>query len=253
MENSDVTISVIIPNYNSRGRLRDTIDSIIRQTEAVDEIIVIDDHSDAEEQAWLSSLCDYDGRLIVITLLENSGSPSLPRNIGIEAASGDYIAFVDSGDIWLVEKVARQMPYMRAGYPAICSNYAVQKRGHSKQVLVASPAVISFALQSTRNFVGSPTGVIKRHLSPRYKDIGHEDYLYWMEVSKQFVVRNIGGDAMAIHFRDPNSRSSHLFKNILSIHQVFKVTGMRFVMLRTLLYTAFGILRRIKVATGLWR
>lgn len=247
------TIDVIIPNYNSGGRLRDTLTSIKAQTSPVHEIIVIDDHSSQEEQAFLASLMDEFVNLRLVVLLENSGAPSKPRNLGIDIATADYVAFVDSGDIWLAEKICRQMPLLQAGYPAVSANYYVQSHEGEKRSIVNSPEIISFEMQAKRNFIGSPTGTIKRLLSPRFHVIGHEDYLYWIEVTRMTPVRNCGGAALAVHYRDRGSRSSQLFQNILSVFAVFKFAKIPYPFLKTLNYTIAGVLRRFRVWSDLRR
>lgn len=240
-------VDVIIPNYNSRGDLLYSLDSVAAQTTAVNEIIVIDDHSALDEQVFLQTLTDRFENLRIVTMLKNTGGPSQPRNLGIDISTADYVSFLDSGDTWLADKIERQKPFLQAGYAAVIGNYYVQKRGVSKQSIVASPEVISFAMQSKRNFVGSPTGVVKRALSPRYHEIGHEDYLYWIEVTRMTSVRNCGGAPVAIHYREDNSRSSQLMQNVRSVFVVFRYAGLSWPLFKTIRYSITGLVRRAKV------
>jgi glycosyltransferase involved in cell wall biosynthesis len=89
-------ISVIVPVYNTQDYLNRCVDSIINQTYRDLEIILIDDGSTDNSPKICDNYSDLDNRIKVIHK-ENEG-PSSARNMGVEVAKGDYIAFVDSDD-----------------------------------------------------------------------------------------------------------------------------------------------------------
>jgi glycosyltransferase involved in cell wall biosynthesis len=99
------TVSVVIPTYNRRTHVLRAIDSVVAQTVAVDEIIVVDDGSTDGTAEGIRSR--YGSR---VTLLrqENSGV-SIARNRGIHEARGDWIGLLDSDDVWLPTKIERQL------------------------------------------------------------------------------------------------------------------------------------------------
>lgn len=99
-----MTFSVIIPVYNRTNTLKSAIESVFSQTFTNYEIIIIDDGSDESVNKILKP---YMGRLNYIKLKNNRGV-SYARNIGIKAANGRYIAFLDSDDIWLPDKLQKQ-------------------------------------------------------------------------------------------------------------------------------------------------
>ncbi len=102
-------ISVIIPTYN-RGRLiLDSVKSVLNQTYKNIELIVVDDCSTDDTEQILKSL--NDSRLNYLRLEKNSGACSA-RNRGIEVASGEYLAFNDSDDLWLPEKLNCQLDFL---------------------------------------------------------------------------------------------------------------------------------------------
>jgi glycosyltransferase involved in cell wall biosynthesis len=100
-----VTVSVIIPTYNRADMVSDAIESALAQTLTNIEIIVVDDASTDGTEAVLSSYAD---EITYIKHDENRGG-SAARNTGIKAASGEYIAFLDSDDIWAPEKLEQQI------------------------------------------------------------------------------------------------------------------------------------------------
>ena len=97
-------ISVIVPTYNRAQQLPRALDSILCQSCSPKEIIVVDDGSTDETSALMTS--EYPE--IVFIQQQNAGVSSA-RNVGIKRASGDWIAFLDSDDEWLPEKLEIQM------------------------------------------------------------------------------------------------------------------------------------------------
>jgi glycosyltransferase involved in cell wall biosynthesis len=104
--NGHPLVSVIIPTYN-RGRfLREAVDSVVRQTMPAWELIVVDDGSTDDSPAQIDAL--HDARIRVVGIA-HSGSPAHARNVGIGLARGEWIAFLDSDDVWLPEKLELQL------------------------------------------------------------------------------------------------------------------------------------------------
>lgn len=125
------TISVVIPVFNREALVKRAIHSVIRQTYGVSEIIVVDDGSSDDTAASVDSIGDP--RIKVIRIGANKGA-NVARNIGIDAAKGDYVALLDSDDWWLPDKLERQVKAImadgrkeRAVY--YTNLYAVRTRG----------------------------------------------------------------------------------------------------------------------------
>ena len=100
-------ISVITPCYNAESTIRETIDSVLRQTFKDWELLIIDDCSTDNSAEIIREYSSRDSRIKYFKTEEKSGSPSTPRNIGIDNASGEYIAFLDADDVWLPDKLAK--------------------------------------------------------------------------------------------------------------------------------------------------
>lgn len=103
-------VSIIIPTYNRPQTLRRAVMSVLAQTFREFEVIVVDDHSPRPALDGLSGISD--DRLVVVRHEANRGS-SGARNTGIEAARGAWIAFLDDDDVWLPEKLERQLRFMQ--------------------------------------------------------------------------------------------------------------------------------------------
>ena len=101
-------VSVIIPAYNRSLFLKRAVRSVLGQTYPHLEAIVIDDGSTDETAKIIAALCEDDTRLCFIRHAVNKGAQAA-RNTGIKAAKGSYIAFLDSDDEWLPDKLEKQM------------------------------------------------------------------------------------------------------------------------------------------------
>jgi glycosyltransferase involved in cell wall biosynthesis len=103
-------VSVIIPCYNPGARLLRAIDSICRQDRSVREIIVVDDASTEKLPEVQSS---ENVQLVHLRLSVNSG-PATARNMGIQQAKGQWLAFLDADEVWAPYKIRKQMDFLRA-------------------------------------------------------------------------------------------------------------------------------------------
>lgn len=98
-------VSVIIPTYNSERFLRGTIDRVLAQTFTDYEILIVDDKSTDNTSLIVKEYTDRLSNVRAFFLQSNSGGPAKPKNVGIQAAVGKYIAFLDHDDLWYPEKL----------------------------------------------------------------------------------------------------------------------------------------------------
>jgi glycosyltransferase involved in cell wall biosynthesis len=130
-------VSIILPTFGRLKYLRPTVASVYRQTLEEWELIIADDGSDEETRAYLRALED-DSRVRVVWLA-HTGIPAIVRNAALRAARGEYIAFLDSDDLWAREKLARQVETLRARPTCGWSYTAVSHIDGSGQPLVKEP------------------------------------------------------------------------------------------------------------------
>ena len=106
-------ISVVIPTYNRLPLLKQAVESVVAQIGTNWELIIVDDGSTDDTSGYLTHLCDERIRSISVP---HGGNVARVRNIGAQLASGQYLAFLDSDDLWLSGKLEIQMDEMlRAG------------------------------------------------------------------------------------------------------------------------------------------
>lgn len=101
-------VSVIIPTYNRADLLPRAISSVLNQTFQDFELIIVDDGSTDNTKQVVEEFQKKDKRIKYIWQ-ENSGGPAKPRNTGIKNSQGEYIAFLDSDDVWLNKKLEIQL------------------------------------------------------------------------------------------------------------------------------------------------
>ena len=128
-------ISIITPAFNAEKTIRETVESVKKQTFTDWEMIIVDDCSTDKTASIVLDLIKEDGRIKLLSLAENQGVAKA-RNEALKIATGRFIAFVDSDDLWTENKLMRQREIMLSnGYALTYTAYAVLKTdGHGESV-----------------------------------------------------------------------------------------------------------------------
>ena len=179
-------VSVVMPAYNAAATLQASMDSVLRQSHDTLELLVVDDCSHDASWALAEAAAARDPRVVPIRQPRNQGVAAA-RNLGIEAASGGIVAFLDSDDTWHPHKLARQVSHMRASGAQV--SYAAYRRvdAHGRVLShVRPPARVRHADMLKSNRIGNLTGAYDRSLGEaRFQRIGHEDYVFWLELVRR--------------------------------------------------------------------
>lgn len=109
-------VSVIMPSYNHARYIGRAAESVLGQTAGDLELIVVDNHSTDGTDEVLAAIKDPRLRVVKIA---NGGIIAASRNLGLKNAAGEFAAFIDSDDIWLPEKLERQLEALRAAPGAV--------------------------------------------------------------------------------------------------------------------------------------
>jgi glycosyltransferase involved in cell wall biosynthesis len=105
-------VSVILPTFGRLQYLRPTVASVYRQTFQDWELVIADDGSDTETRGYLTTL-EADSR-VKLLWLPHTGIPAIVRNAALREARGEYVAFLDSDDLWAPDKLAQQVAALRS-------------------------------------------------------------------------------------------------------------------------------------------
>lgn len=162
-------VSVVIPTYNRRGYLEGAVRSVLSQTYLNLEVIVVDDGSTDSTRAYVAQIAD--SRVCAIWR-EHCGHPSQVRNAGVHEARGDYVAFLDSDDLWLPDKLRIQMAGLASDPACRWSYTGLMRIGEAGEPL-DDPAVAKWApyagpalegLVTLRAVVATSAVVVERRL-----------------------------------------------------------------------------------------
>lgn len=186
------TVSVIIPTYNRAHLIVEALESVFAQTYADFEVIVVDDGStdDTEE-----ILAPYRDRIRYIKQ-ENAGV-SAARNHGIFEAKGEYIAFLDSDDIWFPEKLEKQMRFFE-NHPNcsfLCSDFlrgtSLSDNPQPQHSRFRSTSILRFEDFGEGNYVTTPSVLAKKAVFYKAGLFDSsirvsEDYDLWIRIAHDF-------------------------------------------------------------------
>jgi len=110
-EKTKVMVSVVTPLYDSSDTILETIKSVLNQTYSNWEMLIVDDCSNDDSCQIVQSIIEKNSKIQLILLDENSGA-AVARNKAIKAANGRFIAFLDSDDLWMPDKLEKQIAFM---------------------------------------------------------------------------------------------------------------------------------------------
>lgn len=189
------TISVVIPTYNRLAYLREALASVLAQTRPADEILVVDDGStDGTEEALRAMPAP------VRYFRQQNAGPAAARNHGLSEARGDWIAFLDSDDLWVPEKLAAQLEFLEQ-HPGVDFLFAHMvnfgPHGEDPGPEILDPAVNAYCRANAANLtefldcllqvnpVPTSTVIFRRTKMQQVgclrEDIGYaDDYQWWL-------------------------------------------------------------------------
>lgn len=181
-------VSIITPLYNCSDFLEQTIKSVFAQTYENWEMIMVDDCSTDNSLEIAKKYASKDRRIKIIELAENSGA-AMARNTAIEAAIGRYIAFLDSDDIWLPEKLEKQVMFMQNNN--IAFSYTAYEKMTEDGIVFGKnyiPKKVNYKTLLKTNIIGCLTAMYDTHkLGKVYMPIENkrEDFATWLKILKQ--------------------------------------------------------------------
>ena len=193
-------VSVVIPVYNRAALLREAVASVLAQSYAALELIVVDDGSTDATAACLRPLFDVrevrGRRKVRLVRQDHTGMPGQARNAGAGVARGEYLAFLDSDDLWLPHKLALQVAAATAAGDAV---------NHTRERWLRSGRIVSqrgqrhrrsgdlFADSLRKCIIGPSTVLLRREVFERAGGFRTdleiaEDYELWLRITARHAV-----------------------------------------------------------------
>lgn len=153
----DGLVSIIMPSWNTANFIAESIRSVLRQTYSKWELIIVDDCSTDETDRVVKPFL-VDARIKYFKNKNNSGA-ALTRNRAISEASGEWIAFLDSDDLWMPEKLEKQIGFMREHcYVLSFTEYEkIDEENQPLNIYVSGPDVVNRRKMYCYDYIGQLT------------------------------------------------------------------------------------------------
>ncbi len=224
--NKKVLVSVIIPYYRKINYIKQTLDSVLKQSFKNFEVIIIYDDNDKQELKFLKKLINKSNKKkIRIILNRNNMGVGETRNKGIKNSKGKFLAFIDADDIWNKNKLKYQLEFMiKNNYNFTFTSYQIIDNMNNLVSKRNVPKEISFNELLLDCNIGLSTVIIKKDILtnelqfPSLKT--KEDLVLWLKISKKFKL--IGLNKTLTKWRKTeNSLSSSIFQKLFDGYKVY--------------------------------
>lgn len=223
-------ISIVMPAYNSEKYIAKSIESVFNQTYKNWELIIIDDCSVDSTQTIIEEYSMSNEKVIVITNSENKGV-SESRNKGIQRATGSWIAFLDSDDLWREDKLAKQVDQIiKTGERFFYTGSVyIDSQGNPLKGYQNIPEKVNYKELLKCNIIPCSSVLIDKKLLLLFEmkvDALHEDYLVWLRILKSGVTAISLNEPLLIYRISINSKSGNKMKSVIMTYRVYREIGM---------------------------
>lgn len=210
-------ISIVMPAYNCEEFILGSIKSVLSQTYSSWELLVCDDASTDNTLRIIKTVAENEPRIKVLTNIENKG-PAVSRNRALEYANGDFVAFLDSDDLWCRNFLHSQYRFLKnLNVRAVFSSYSrVNEQGERVLSDFIAPDRVSYTDVLKSNSIGCLTVLVERSLigSTRMSEDGIEDINFWLDLLKKGVFFYGNKEVLANYTIRQGSRSRTKLKLI---------------------------------------
>ena len=241
-------ISIIVPVYNAEKYIEETIKNLQQQTYKNYEIIFIDDKSTDRSVEIIKKYLD--DNLILIQNDKNEG-PAISRNKGLDNANGRYICFQDADDLWEIDKLEKQLRFIKSKKCAfVYTGFKFKYKNKDKTVKIQEELTYKQALINMRILTISVmfdlTKIDKELL--KMPDIQNEEISTWYKILRKGYIAYGINEPLVTYRKTRKTRSSNKWKNFRNRWYIYKKIE-KFNHIQSiyymLCYVFFGIKKRI--------
>ena len=221
-------VSIIMPYFKKKEFIENSIKSILNQTYQNFQIIIVDDELSIESSKVLKRIHKLDNRIKIINNPHNLGAGE-SRNIGIEIASGEFIAFCDCDDLWKESKLEKQIKFMKemecdlsfTAYEIVDEIGLKIGSRKAKDILIFNDLLKSCD-------IGLSTVILKKEL---FKNINYkfanlktkEDYVLWLNMAQDGKIFRGLNEYLSSWRKSKNSLSSSVFQKLNDGFKIYRV------------------------------
>lgn len=220
-------VTIIMPYFKKEFFLENSIKSILNQTYKNFEIILINDEINSKSVEFLENISNKDNRIKVLTNKKNLGAGE-SRNMGINYSKGEYIAFCDCDDLWVSEKLDKQIKFMKKNNINFChTSYDIINENEDITASRKAKSKINFKELRKSCDIGLSTVIIKKKIfdNTQFKFASlktKEDFVLWLKMAKAGI-EIIGLDEkLSIWRKISNSLSSSTIQKLFDGYKVYR-------------------------------
>lgn len=212
MNYKGILVSIITPSYNSESFIEEMIQAVLKQTYSNWELLITDDCSTDNTWNIIQKYAERDKRIKVNQLVNNSG-PGIARNNSIKHASGRFIAFCDSDDLWEPRKLEVQIQFMLKNNSAFTYGpyKVVDEIGNYKGTHYPPKRVDYFDMLKTCSVgcltAAYDTEILGKIYMPSIRK--RQDYALWLNILKKIEYAYSYNDTLAVYSARRSSISSN--------------------------------------------
>ena len=220
---NQISVDIVLPNYNSAPYVSETINSVINQTFKNWKLIVVDGNSNIETRKVLEKYSNHPN--INIIWLKKNKMAGFCRNFAIRNSKSEYIAFIDSDDIWEKEKLSKQLTFMiKNKYHFTYTNYtAFRSKNNLREI--CPPEYFSFETFVKNTSIGTSTMIIRNSSigNVKFSDTKIcEDYFFKCQILKKVNYAYCLSENLTKYRIRKNSLQSNKIRNFYWIWHINK-------------------------------
>lgn len=219
-------VSIIMPLFNAERYVAQSIESVLAQTYTNWELLVSDDHSTDNSVEIVKSFVDNDKRIKLFESEKNQGI-AMTRNISIEHAKGRFVAFLDNDDIWMPEKLEKQLKFMldkNCGF-SYTSYELVDNKGVSKNKIIKTIGILDYKKYSRNTIIGCGTVMLDSDIVGDFRMplFGtSDDMALWLNILRRGVKAYPVEEVLQKYRVTKNSASSNKINAARDVWRVYR-------------------------------
>lgn len=223
-------ISIIMPAYNAEKTLDYAVRSVLAQTYKDFELIIINDCSKDKTAELIQALMREDGRIRMLNNDKNKGV-SVTRHRGVEVAVGEWLAFLDSDDAWVPDKLEKQVVLQRETGASLLftGSSFINADGKKIDAILHVPERIGYRKLLKQNLISNSSVLIRKSLYQKHESMGdnmHEDFTCWLKVLRSGEIACGINEPLLIYRLSPTSKSGNKVKAAKMNWNTYRAIGL---------------------------
>lgn len=219
--------------YNAEKTIVEAIDSVLQQTYSNFELLVINDCSKDGTEALIDKFVRQDSRVRLINNAQNMGV-SYTRKHGLDEARGEWIAILDSDDMWLPEKLEKQIKLQKETQAKLLytGSAFIDAEGKSLAWCLSVPLEIGYKQLLKQNILSNSSALVRKELYKSYyaiDDAMHEDFAIWLQILRSGVKAYGVNEPLLIYRLDARSKSGNKIKAAVMNWNTYRYIGLNLV------------------------